>query len=90
MFELREYDQSSNKQHIWFNIESEEEAIDIMLKRCFGTGYVHKSIQVFGTNRYYTDTSNMILIQRKPNGKIYDFDNAMGPSTEFIFEIGYE
>ena len=89
MLELREYDNDTNHQHIWFPLNTEEEAIDIMLKRCFGKSYVHKKVHFYGTNRFYTDDSTMVLFQRNPNGRVYDFDDVIGPSTVKTYEICY-
>lgn len=88
MWELREYDQSSNRQHIWFQLHSKEEAIQIMLKRCFGGSEVFKRQHEWtGCDIYEDRYSPMTLFQRYKMRDIYDFDNTIGPSTEFVYEI---
>lgn len=89
MFELREYDQSSNRVHVWFQLYSKEEAIQLMLNRCFGKdAKVFKSQNEWtGCDIYDDHYSPMTLFQRYKMRDIYDFDNTIGPSTEFVYEI---
>jgi hypothetical protein len=88
MFELREYDQSSNRIHVWFQLYSKEEAIQIMLNRCFGGAKVFKSQNEWtGCDIYEDPHIPMVLFQRYKKRDIYDFDNTIGPSTEFVYEI---
>lgn len=89
MFELREYDQSSNRIHVWFQLFSKEEAVQIMLNRCFGeSSKIFKRQHDFtGCDIYEVPGDPMTLFQRYKKRDIYDFDNTIGPSTEFVYEI---
>lgn len=102
MFELREYDQGSNRVHVWFQLHSIEEAIQVMLKRCFG-----KDSKIFKTQHDWTNcdiydapgnprrlyqTSNRSITTKNSWYKKglrdrYECDNTIGPTTEFIYEI---
>lgn len=100
MYELREYDQGSNHVHVWFQLHSIEEAIQVMLKRCFG-----KDSKIFKTQHncddiYEVPGNPMCLYQisnrcittknswyKKGLCDMYECDNTIGPSTEFVYEI---
>ena len=101
MYELREYDRGSNHVHVWFQLHSIEEAIQVMLKRCFG-----KDNKIFKTqygctccDMYEVPGNPMCLYQvstsvttknswyKKGLCDIYERDNTIGPSTEFVYEI---
>ena len=102
MYELREYDQSSNHIHVWFQLYSIEEAIQVMLNRCFG-----KNSKIFKTQHDFTGCDiyempgNPMCLYQISNRCVttknswykkglydrYEFDNTIGPSTEFVYEI---
>ncbi len=90
-FELVETDCETGRKHIWFQLHSKEEAIEIMLKRCFGEHsvfdiYKHQNDWT-GCDIYDAKNSHMTLFQRYKLRDIYDFDDTRGPSTEFVYEI---
>lgn len=102
MYELREYDQSSNRIHVWFQLYSIEEAIQVMLNRCFGKNRkIFKSTYGCAYCDVYTKAGSPMCLYQTSNRSIttknswykkglcdrYDLDNTIGPSTEFVYEI---
>lgn len=87
MFEVRETGRDGRLTHVWFQIETREEAIKVMIKRIFGNDeIIHTKHKWTGCDVYW-DRNNFALYQNYHNRDHYELDDVRGPSTEFTYDI---